>query len=174
MSGSSLITRLFHYLQHFPPAGLHISIGWKNFVFFKWQKVRERGEENTDKTHKKTREGEGGRDKEGGGKGWGRSQHTQRRAIISALQGRQLNTTLFCSIWLCNITCDHLGANQLIPYFKQFYASHKYNCSTTHGAVHLLHSLVLYGNPTTLKQSQWPTFMKKYIFNATILYSTKQ
>lgn len=30
-----------------------------------------------------------------------RSQHTQRRVIISALQGRQLNTTLFCSIWVC-------------------------------------------------------------------------
>lgn len=54
------------------------------------------------------------------------------------------------NLTLCNITCNHLGVNQLTPYFKQFYASHKYDCLTTHGAVYSLHSLVFYGNPTVV------------------------
>lgn len=66
------------------------------------------------------------------------------------------------NLTLCNITCNHLGGNQLIPYFKQFSASHKYDCLTTHQAVYSLHSLVFDGNPTVIiKQPLWPTFMEK-------------
>lgn len=66
--------------------------------------MRERGDENKGKKWERERE---------------RSQCTQRRVIISALRGRQLDTTLFCSIWLCATQHATTSVNQLIPCFKK-------------------------------------------------------
>lgn len=113
----------------FFPAELHISLGWK------CKKKRKEKKKSKGKKTLRVRERK-------------ITTHTKTGHYFSTAGETVKHYFVLFNLSLCNITCNHLGVNQLIPYFKQFYAFHKYDCLTTHGAVYSLHSLVFYGNST--------------------------